>query len=397
MSGILASLPQRPQVRRTVVSFASVISQNRIGHARQFTVEILPGTGRTLFGSRFFVSTKSCSGAIMANKEPETVKAECEQIRQLFERFVPEVASGAVLIKAIAREPSYRTKVALQSLDPAIDAVRVCVGKLRKVESDGETQCVPDGPIKAIVDELGGERIELVRWYDSLEMLVPPAMLPAKIDQVFLYPRLGRVIVLVKDEDQLALAIGGDGTNVRLASKLIGWDIEIMTPAELNEVIGRAENWFRQIPGVTDKVVEVFIKEGFLSYDDLTFLKAAQLANMAGVTQQEARAMLSFAEQAAQRVEAEAQAEVGADLEPRDVPAPSEPELVFPGALEKSCGVILALIGIVLVPGSFVLYLGNRTGFFPTFPFAGGTTFLVGWALILFGLRMAGPSRVHNR
>jgi N utilization substance protein A len=333
----------------------------------------------------------------MANKEPDTVKAECEQVRQLFERYVPEVASGAVLIKAIAREPGYRTKVALQSLDPAIDAVRVCVGKVRKVESDGETQCVPDGPIKAIVDELGGERIELVRWYDSLEMLVPPAMLPAKIDQVFLYPRLGRVIVVVKDEDQLALAIGGDATNVRLASKLIGRDIEIMTPAELNEAIGSAENWFRQIPGVTDKVVEVFIKEGFLSYDDLTFLEAAQLADMAGVTQQEAAAMLSFAEEAAQRVEAEADAKVGADLEPRDVPAPSEPELVFPGALEKACGVILALIGIVLVPGSFVLYLGNRTGFFPTFPFAGGTSFVGGWALILFGLRMAGPSRVHSK
>jgi N utilization substance protein A len=335
----------------------------------------------------------------MANKEPMRLGAECEQVRQLFERFVPEIARGAVLIKAMAREPGYVTKVALQSVDPGIDAVGVCVGKIRNVESDGTTEAIPDGPIKAIVDELGGERIDLIRWYDSLEMLVPPAMLPAKIDQVFLYPRLGRVIVLVKDEDQLALGIGADGINVRLASKLIGWDIEIMTPAELDEAIGRAEHWFLQIPGVTDKAVDACIKEGFLSYDDLTFLEATQLANLTGVTQQQAAAMLSFAEEAAERLEreegwprrAEAQAKIGADLEPRDVPAPSEPELVFPGALEKGCGVILALIGIVLIPCSFVLYLGNRTGFFPTFPFAGGTSFVVGLALILFGLRMAGP------
>src|SRR5262249_3770416 len=160
------------------------------------------------------------------------------------------------------------------------------------------------------------------------------------------------------------------GNNVRLASKLIGWDIEIMTPAELDEAINRAEHWFRQIPGVTDKVVEVLIKEGFLCYGDLAVLDATQLANLTGVTQQEAAATLSFAEEAAKPVEAEARAKFGADLEPSDVPVPSEPELVFPGALEKACGVILALIGIVLVPGSFVLYLGNRTGFFPTFPFA---------------------------
>jgi len=255
----------------------------------------------------------------MADKEPEIVKAECEQVRQLFERFAPEIARGAVVIKAMAREPGRRTKVALQSVDPAIDPIGACVGKFHSrtlhegevrnvepgtVEIRGRTQATPDGPIKAIVDALNGERIDLVRWYDSLEMLVPLAMGPAKIDQVFLYPQLIRVIVLVK-EDQLAWAIGRDGGNVRLASRLIGLEIEIFTQAELHEAINRANKWFRQIPGMTDKAAEVCIKEGCLCYDDLTCFDAGQIANLTGVSQQEAAAMLSFAEEAAQRVEAE--------------------------------------------------------------------------------------------
>src|SRR5439155_19583489 len=110
-----------------------------------------------------------------------------------------------------------------------------------------------------------------------LQVLIPNALSPATVEEVFLYPRLGRAIVLVK-EDQLSLAIGRRGQNVRLGSKLAGWDIEIMTHEELNESIDRAVTWFGERPGVTEKQVEVFIEEGFLSYDDLTFLEPAQLA-----------------------------------------------------------------------------------------------------------------------
>jgi N utilization substance protein A len=322
----------------------------------------------------------------MANKEPEMVKAECEQVQQLFERYVPEIARGSVLIKAMAREPGRRTKVTLQSVDPGIDAVRVCVGKVRNVESDGASKPVPDGPIKAIVDELNGERIDLVGWSDSLQTLISRALMPAKVEEVSLYPTLGRAIVRLK-EDQLGWAIGPDGINVRLATKLSGWDIELMTQAELEEAISRAENWFRQIPGATDKVVEICIKEGFLSYDDLTFLDAAQLANLTGVTAQHAAAMLSFAEEAAQRVEAETRAKMEEDHSLRHAPGLEE---VTPGALQTASGVVLVMIGIVVVLGGFVLYLGNRTGLFPTFPFAGYITILAGAVLVAIGLSMAG-------
>ena len=134
--------------------------------------------------------------------------------------------------------------------------------------------------------------------------MIPNALQPASIEEVFLYVRLGRAVVLVK-EDQLSLAIGRRGQNVRLASKLVGWDIEIMTLDELNEGIERAEGWFKQIPSVTDEMVERFIEEGFLSYDDLTFLEPVELAELAGVTEDQAQEIIDFAEDSAERVEEE--------------------------------------------------------------------------------------------
>jgi N utilization substance protein A len=221
-------------------------------------------------------------------------RTHADFVRRLFENEIPEIADRTIEIKAIAREAGYRTKIAVSSIDMKVDCVGACVG-------------VRGSRIKNIVDELGGERIDIVRWNDSLQVLIPNALQPAQIEEVFLYPRLGRAIVLVK-EDQLSLAIGRRGQNVRLASKLVGWDIEIMTHEELNEGIERAEGWFSQIPGVSPELVEAFIEEGFLSYDDLTFLEPAQLGELAGVTEEEADDMIVFAEEAAERVEEEQRA-----------------------------------------------------------------------------------------
>jgi len=215
-------------------------------------------------------------------------------VRRLFEQEIPEIADRTIEIKAVAREAGYRSKVAVSSIDLKVDCVGACVG-------------VRGSRIKNIVDELGGERIDIVRWNDSLQVLIPNALQPAAVEEVFLYPRLGRAIVLVK-EDQLSLAIGRRGQNVRLASKLVGWDIEIMTHDELTDGIDRATGWFLQIPNVTDEMVEAFIEEGFLSYDDLTFLEPAQLGELAGVGEEEADDIIAFAEEAAEQVEQEARA-----------------------------------------------------------------------------------------
>src|SRR5207244_7686085 len=99
--------------------------------------------------------------------------------------------------------------------------------------------------------------------------------------------------------------IGRRGQNVRLASKLVGWDIEIMTLDELNESIERAVGWFNQIPGVTEEMAEAYIEEGFLSYDDLTFMEPSQLAELSGITEEQAEEIIAFAEEGSERVEEE--------------------------------------------------------------------------------------------
>lgn len=213
-------------------------------------------------------------------------------VRRLFEREIPEIQERIIEIRGIAREAGHRTKVGVSSIDLKVDCVGACVG-------------VRGARIKNIVDELGGERIDIVRWNDSPHVLIPNALQPAQVDDVLLYQRLGRAIVLVK-EDQLSVAIGRKGQNVRLASKLVGWDIEIMTPEELDATVEKANAWFRQLPGATEELVEAFISEGYLSYTDLTFLEPAEMAQMVGISEEQAEEIISYAEAAAERLEQEA-------------------------------------------------------------------------------------------
>ena len=143
--------------------------------------------------------------------------------------------------------------------------------------------------IKNIVDELAGERIDIVRWSDDLQVLIPNALQPAEVEEVILCQMLGRAIVLVR-EDQLSLAIGRRGQNVRLASKLCGWDIEIMTREELDESIERAVVGFSALEGVDESLSERLVGEGFLSYDDLSIIEPDALMEMGELTEEQADA-----------------------------------------------------------------------------------------------------------
>lgn len=244
-------------------------------------------------------------------------------VRRLFEGEIPEIKERTIEIKAIAREAGYRAKIAVSSVDMKVDCVGACVG-------------VRGSRIKNIVDELGGERIDIVRWNESLQVMIPNALQPAQIDEVFLYPRMGRAIVLVK-EDQLSLAIGRRGQNVRLASKLVGWDIEIMTLDEMNESLERAEGWFSLIPGISSELVEMFITEGFMSYVDVTFIEPTDLAELGSISVEDAEGIIQFAEEAAERIENEPPPEpvdeeatagrtmAGQLAEPSEVPSESVP------------------------------------------------------------------------
>ena len=216
-------------------------------------------------------------------------------VQRLFEQEIPEIAEGVIAVEAMAREPGYRSKVAVSSSDPRIDCVGACVG-------------VRGNRIKNIVDELAGERIDIVRWSDDLQMLIPNALQPAEVDEVILCKMMGRAIVLC-NEDQLSLAIGRRGQNVRLGSKLCGWDIEIMTREELEDQIGRAVEGFSVIEGVSDELAEMLVGEGFLSYDDLSVIEPSDLMEMGGMTEEEAITITDEAEAKAEVAEKAAQEE----------------------------------------------------------------------------------------
>jgi N utilization substance protein A len=204
-------------------------------------------------------------------------------VRRLFELEIPEIADQIIAIRALAREAGYRSKVAVTSIDTKVDAVGACVG-------------VRGTRIKNIVDELGGERIDIVRWNESLQVLIPNALQPAEIDEVMLCHLLGRAIVLVRD-DQLSLAIGRRGQNVRLASKLVGWDIEIMTAEELDEVIEKAVKAFEKIEAVDTELAERLVEQGILSYDDLSVMEISDLVNtIEGLTEEQAIEIVGRAE-----------------------------------------------------------------------------------------------------
>jgi N utilization substance protein A len=216
-------------------------------------------------------------------------------VRRLFEQEIPEIADGVIEIRAIAREAGYRTKVAVSSMDQRVDSVGACVG-------------VRGNRIKNIVDELAGERIDIVRWSDDMQVLIPNALQPAEVEEVILCQMLGRAIVLVR-EDQLSLAIGRRGQNVRLASKLCGWDIEIMTREELDEQIERAVAGYSSLEGVDEALAEKLVGEGFLSYDDLSVIEPDALMALGELTQEQADAIVAQAEQRAEEAEAAAEQE----------------------------------------------------------------------------------------
>ena len=216
-------------------------------------------------------------------------------IRRLFALEVPEISENIIEIRALAREAGYRSKVAVISFDEKVDPVGACVG-------------VRGSRIKNIVDELGGEKIDIVRWNESSQVLVSNALMPAKVSEIALCFELGRATVVV-DEDQLSLAIGKHGQNVRLAARLTGWDIDILTPGEYNQGVEQLADFVKTVEGADETVVDKLIALGVISIADLDEVGAEPLVSELNIDSELAEKLIEAAPGEVKRLAEEAKEE----------------------------------------------------------------------------------------
>jgi N utilization substance protein A len=191
---------------------------------------------------------------------------------KLFAQEVPEIYDGIIEVKSVARDPGSRAKIAVISRDSSIDPVGACVG-------------MRGSRVQAVVNELQGEKIDIIPWSADAATFIVNALQPAEVVKVVLDEDSERIEVVVPD-DQLSLAIGRRGQNVRLASQLTGWDIDILTEAEESErrqkEFVERTNAFMDALDVDEVVGQLLASEGFRSVDELAFVDASELASIEG-------------------------------------------------------------------------------------------------------------------
>lgn len=191
---------------------------------------------------------------------------------KLFAQEVPEIYDGIIEIKAVARDPGSRAKIAVISHDSSIDPVGACVG-------------MRGSRVQAVVAELQGEKIDIIQWSPDVATFVVNALAPAEVTKVVLDEEAGRIEVVVPD-DQLSLAIGRRGQNVRLASQLTQWTIDIMTEAEESErrteEFRSRSNMFIQALDVDDVIAHLLVTEGFSSVEEVAYVPLEDLADIEG-------------------------------------------------------------------------------------------------------------------
>ena len=222
-------------------------------------------------------------------------RANPDFIRRLFEAEVPEVAERVIEIKALAREPGQRCKVAVASVDSKVDAKGACIG-------------VRGSRIRNIVDEVNGEKIDIVLWNESSQVLISNAVRPAAVDEVSLCFELGRATIIVR-EDQLSLAIGKRGQNVRLAARLTGWDIDILTPTEFAKGLEILGETLRPLEGVTDEMLDKVGALGMISVFDIEEIGPQILVEELGISDEVADVMVAASSNRAREVEVDRERE----------------------------------------------------------------------------------------
>ncbi|MBO0332582.1 transcription termination/antitermination protein NusA [Sneathiella sp. CAU 1612] len=191
---------------------------------------------------------------------------------KLFGQEVPEIYDGIIEVKAVARDPGSRAKIAVLSSDPSIDPVGACVG-------------MRGSRVQAVVNELQGEKIDIIQWSPDQASFIVNALAPAEVAKVVLDEDANRIEVVVPD-DQLSLAIGRRGQNVRLASQLSGWDIDILTEEEESnrrqaEFTERTQNFMTALD-VDETIAQLLASEGFTSVEDVMYVDVSEIAEIEG-------------------------------------------------------------------------------------------------------------------
>jgi len=219
-------------------------------------------------------------------------RADALFVQALFKLEVPEIQQGIVEIKAAAREVGSRTKIAVTSRDDAVDPVGACVG-------------LKGARVQAVVNELGGERIDIVPWSPDPERFAKLALAPARVARVF-SDAVSRTIQAVVDEDQLSLAIGRNGQNVRLASELTGWKIDLYSSREWMEKGGEqplfaplpddadADVPLNEIEGLETATVAVLAEAGYRTLNDILDLDRDDLLRLPGIAPEEADRIMAI-------------------------------------------------------------------------------------------------------
>ncbi len=246
-------------------------------------------------------------------------------VQALFQLEVPEIQQGIVEIRAGAREVGSRTKVAVASRDDAIDPVGACVG-------------MKGSRVQAVVNELGGERIDIVPWSPDPERFAKLALAPARVARVFSEPA-NKTIQAIVDEDQLSLAIGRNGQNVRLASELTGWKIDLYSSREWLERGGEgplfaplppedelvADVMLSELKGIPAELVATLEATGMKTLRDILDLEREDVLKLEGITDEQADLLMGFlSELTEENTEADAsdeQSEGSQDTEPEATPA----------------------------------------------------------------------------
>jgi N utilization substance protein A len=222
-------------------------------------------------------------------------RARPEFMSKLFAQEVPEIYDGVVEIKSVARDPGSRAKIAVISRDSSIDPVGACVG-------------MRGARVQAVVNELQGEKVDIIQWNPDAASFIVNALAPAEVSKVVLDEDTNRIEVVVP-ESQLSLAIGRRGQNVRLASQLTGWDIDIVTEQEESErrqkEFAERSQVFMDTLDVDEVIAQLLVTEGFASVEEVAYVELSEIAHIEGFDENTANEIQTRAREYLEKIEAE--------------------------------------------------------------------------------------------